>query len=195
MAFTADEQTRIKYFLSYPDFLALAQSFQLGYPAASQPLFLVDDSFKRITPQGEFSVRRALCECESIEKQLSDARSRFKATKLGELHLNAVLWNEILLPGEKVPQQFFATGDEEEIPAMIQACCNHDHGGDTVEDTAQFKRPRTDAAYRSDPPGIGIPESEPRQDKRDKTDEQCTVLDPFAQGHAEIQPVCGMLAG
>lgn len=88
MAFTIDEQTRIKYFLSYPDFLALAQSFQLGYPAASQPLFLVDDSFKRITPQGEFSVRRALCECESIEKQLSDARSRFKATKLGELHLN-----------------------------------------------------------------------------------------------------------
>jgi hypothetical protein len=88
MAFTADEQTRIKYFLSFPDFLALAQSFQLGYPAASQPLFLVDDSFKRITPQGEFSVRRALCECESIEAQLSDARSRFKARKLGELELN-----------------------------------------------------------------------------------------------------------
>lgn len=88
MAFTTDEQARIKYFLSYPDFRQLAQSFQLGYPAASQPLFLVDDSFKRITPDGEFAVRRALCECESIERQLSDARSRFKATKLGELQLN-----------------------------------------------------------------------------------------------------------
>lgn len=100
MAFTTDEQARIKYYLSYPDWVSLAQSFQLGYPAASQPLFLVDDSFKRLTPQGEFGARRALCECESIEKQLSDARTRFKAVRLGELHLNpretAMLRRELL---------------------------------------------------------------------------------------------------
>lgn len=88
MAFTEDEQARIKYFLSYPDWVSLAQSFQLGYPAASQPLFLVEDAFKRLTPQGEFPVRRALCECESCENQLSEARQRFKAVKLGELELN-----------------------------------------------------------------------------------------------------------
>lgn len=88
MAFTEDEQARIKYFLSYPDWVSLAQSFQLGYPAASQPLFLVEDAFKRLTPQGEFAVRRALCECESCENQLSDSRTRFKALKLGELTLN-----------------------------------------------------------------------------------------------------------
>lgn len=88
MSFTADEQARIKYFLSYPDFVALAQSFQLGYPAASQPLFLVEDAFQRLTPQGEITTRRALCECESIENQISDARSRMKATRLGELEVN-----------------------------------------------------------------------------------------------------------
>lgn len=100
MAFTVDEQARIKYFLSYPDWVSLAQSFQLGYPAASQPLFLVDDAFKRLTPQGEFATRRALCECESIENQLSDARSRFKVIKLGELEVNpretAMLRKELL---------------------------------------------------------------------------------------------------
>ena len=88
MAFTEEEQARIKYFLSYPDWVSLAQSIQLGYPAASQPLFLVEDAFKRLTPHGEYGVRRALEECECIERQLSEARQRFKARKLGELETN-----------------------------------------------------------------------------------------------------------
>jgi hypothetical protein len=88
MAFTEWEQARIKHFLSYPDFVSLSQSVQLGYPAASQPLFLVEDAFKRLTPQGEETVRRDLCECEAIEKQLSQARSRFKAVKVDKLEVN-----------------------------------------------------------------------------------------------------------
>ena len=68
--------------------MALAASIQLGFPAGSQPLFLVEDAFQRLTEGGESSVRRDLCECESIENQISDARSRFKATKLGNLTVN-----------------------------------------------------------------------------------------------------------
>lgn len=89
MAFTVHEQARILHFLSYPKFSSLSQSIQLGYPAASQPLFLVEDAFKRLTAEGEATVRQDLCECESIEAQLREARTRMKATKLGELEVNA----------------------------------------------------------------------------------------------------------
>ena len=86
--FSDQEKARIKHFLSYPDWVALSQSIQLGYPAASQPAFLVDDAFQRLTQGGEESARRDLCECESIERQLSEARRRFKAVKLGNLEMN-----------------------------------------------------------------------------------------------------------
>lgn len=76
--------------LGYPSWQSLAQSIQLGYPAASQPLFLVYNSFNRLTPQGEENVRKDLCQCEAVEAQMADARSRMKATKLGELALNPV---------------------------------------------------------------------------------------------------------
>jgi len=88
MAFTPRERARIKHFLSYPDWVALAQSIQLGYPAASQPAFLVDDAFNRLTPDAVESVKTDLAECECIERQISESRSRFKATRMGELELN-----------------------------------------------------------------------------------------------------------
>lgn len=88
MAFTEHEKARILHHLGYPHWSSLSQSIQLGYPAASQPLYLVEDAFRRLKPGGEESVRRDLCECEAIEKQLSEARSRFKATKLDKLEVN-----------------------------------------------------------------------------------------------------------
>lgn len=88
MAFTAEEQSRIKHFLSYPDWVLLAQSIQLGIPAASQPAFLVDDAFRRLTAGGEAGVRIDLCECEDIEVQLRSARGRLRASKIGNITLN-----------------------------------------------------------------------------------------------------------
>lgn len=88
MAFSPREKARIKHFLGYPDHVSLSQSIQLGYPAASQPMFLVDDAFHRMTEGGEESIRRDLCELESIEKQMSDARSRMKVTSVGNLEMN-----------------------------------------------------------------------------------------------------------
>jgi hypothetical protein len=86
--FTDAEKSRIKHFLSYPDWVSLAASIQLGFPAGAQPLYLVEDAFQRLTPGGEVSVRRDLCECESIEGQMGEARGRFKATQLGTLKVN-----------------------------------------------------------------------------------------------------------
>ena len=88
MAFTADQQARIKHFLSYPDWVALAQSIVLGFPSASEPLFLLEDAFRRLTPGGEGSVLINLSECECIEQQLRDARTRFRARKVGNVELN-----------------------------------------------------------------------------------------------------------
>lgn len=88
MGFTDHEKARIKHFGQYPDWSQLSNAIQLGFPAGAQPLYLVEQAFERLTAGGEESVRRDLCECESIEKQMSDARKRFKAKRLGELETN-----------------------------------------------------------------------------------------------------------
>lgn len=86
--FTEAQRDRILHFLGYPNWKSLAQSIQLGYPAASQPLFLVYDAFKRMNPAAVPTILADLCECEAIEAQLRDARSRMKALRLGELSTN-----------------------------------------------------------------------------------------------------------
>lgn len=86
--FTPREKERIKYFLSYPDWVALAQSIQLGVPQGSQPLFLVEGAFGRISPDARDSARSCLEECECIEQQLKQARSRFKVLQVENVKLN-----------------------------------------------------------------------------------------------------------
>ncbi len=88
MAFTEQEKARILHYGSYPSWQALAQSINLGFPAGAQPLFLIEDAFTRMSPGGEANVRRDLCECEDIENQMSQARRRFRAKKLGNLETN-----------------------------------------------------------------------------------------------------------
>ena len=88
MAFTDEEKARTRHFLAYPSWVSLAQSIQLGFPAASEPLFLLEDAFGRLTPGGEAAVRIDLCECEDIEVQLRSARGRLKASKVGDVTLN-----------------------------------------------------------------------------------------------------------
>ncbi len=88
MAFTADQKARVKHFLAYPDWQALASSIVLGFPAGSQQLFLVEDAFQRLTSGGEGSVLTDLCECEDIEVQMRTARGRLRARKVGNVEMN-----------------------------------------------------------------------------------------------------------
>lgn len=86
--FTEGQKDRILHFLGYPNWKSLAQSIQLGFPAASQPLFLVYGAFNKMNPDAVPTILADLCECEGIEQQLRDARSRMKATSLGDMTLN-----------------------------------------------------------------------------------------------------------
>jgi hypothetical protein len=86
--FTEAEQADILRFLGYANWAALAQSIQLGYPAAGEPLFLVLDSLKRIKPASRALIRHDLSELRCIEGQLSAARRRMRASVLDGMTLN-----------------------------------------------------------------------------------------------------------
>ena len=87
MPLTAQEQARIRDVLGYLNVTAAA-SIQLGFPRASQALFLVQASMGRVLPEAEDIIRKHLGECDRLDAELSAARSRLKAESLGELHLN-----------------------------------------------------------------------------------------------------------
>ena len=84
----AEERSRCKHFLEFPDWESLAYSIQLGFPASSQPLFLMEGAFDRVTNAALESVRKDLCQLESIERQLGEARTRLPAEQLGNLKVN-----------------------------------------------------------------------------------------------------------
>lgn len=85
--FTEDEKDGILRFLGYPNWANLAQSIQLGFPAASQPLFLVFDSFDRIRPASRARIRQDLCRALEVEAQIADSNRRLKSSKVGEVTL------------------------------------------------------------------------------------------------------------
>lgn len=85
---TKTERARILHFLEYPNWESLSYSIQLGFPASSQPMYLVEGAFDRITNDALESVRKDLCELESIERQLGEARGRLPAEQLGNLKVN-----------------------------------------------------------------------------------------------------------
>lgn len=85
MSFTDREKARVRHFLGYPSWSSQAASIQLGFPSGSQPLFLLEQAFDRILPDGEEAVRKDLCECEDVENQLGSARKRMRADQLGNL--------------------------------------------------------------------------------------------------------------
>lgn len=86
--FTDHEKSRIKHFLGYPSWSALTNGIQLGIPAGSHALFLVEQSFQRLDEGGVQNARSDLEHLESIEEQMRCARSRVRAKRLGEIETN-----------------------------------------------------------------------------------------------------------
>lgn len=79
--FNDDERDAILRFLGYPNWASMAQSIQLGYPAASQPAFLVFDSLGRIRESSRARVRTDLCRLLNVEEQIASSGSRRKSSR------------------------------------------------------------------------------------------------------------------
>jgi len=87
-ALTDIEQSKILRFLGYPDWSNLAIAWGLDFPTGVEPQYYVRDAFGRLTDEALELVRNDLRECEEIERQLSDARCRLKASKVGDITMN-----------------------------------------------------------------------------------------------------------
>jgi len=87
MPLTPQEQAECLRYLGYANWSSLASSFQLGYPAPSQPEFMIRDAFRRINEEGLELVRRDLCNLRNIEAQIGDT-SRLKVTSVAEVKMN-----------------------------------------------------------------------------------------------------------
>jgi len=88
MTFDANQRSRIKHFLKYPDWQSMSNGVQMGMPAGAQAMYLVEQSFERLTSAGEASVLSDLEQCEACECQITDARKRVKARTIGSIATN-----------------------------------------------------------------------------------------------------------
>lgn len=86
MAFTDLEKAAIRHHLGFPQ-LAVSATLALGIPAASQTQFLLEDAMTRVLPAAEPKTRQILSECECIERQTQEARSRIKIAATGDVVL------------------------------------------------------------------------------------------------------------
>jgi hypothetical protein len=87
MALTDVEKQEVRRYLGYLG-VTLAASIQLGIPAASQPLFIVDSALNRLLPEAEPMVREHIEELKCIDEQIKDARrTRLQVSQVGEIKI------------------------------------------------------------------------------------------------------------
>jgi hypothetical protein len=86
--FSLEEKNRIRYHLGYLVTSAVV-NIQLGFPAASQTLFLLEAAMDRVPVSAAFVVRNLLAICETTENRLLEAQKRMAAEVLDEITLRA----------------------------------------------------------------------------------------------------------
>lgn len=86
MALSEEEKSRTRYHLGFPN-IGNATILALGFPAAGHPSFLLESAMQQILPAAEPNFRSVLNQCDCIEKQLAEARSRLKASTAGNVIL------------------------------------------------------------------------------------------------------------
>lgn len=88
MALTEQERAKIRYFLGYPNWSNLALSWGLRFPTELEAGYQINSALDRLTDEGVELVRADLRELEDIKTQLSKARRRLAASKIGEIATN-----------------------------------------------------------------------------------------------------------
>lgn len=83
---TEEEKARIRHHTGYP-LVHGVSSMQLGIPAVSQPMFLVELAMNNIPETAVGIIRNYIAIMDGIESRLLDSQTRFAATKLGDITL------------------------------------------------------------------------------------------------------------
>lgn len=86
MALTEEEKARTRYHAGFPN-IGTGAVIALGFPAGGHPAFLLEAAMNSILPQAEDKFREVLTQCECIERQMQEARTRLKAATAGSVVL------------------------------------------------------------------------------------------------------------
>lgn len=81
-----EEKARIRHHMGYLN-VDPVMSIQLGVPAASQPMFLVEGAMERIPPSAIGIVRDIVAQLDSIDCKIREAPDFELASELGSLKL------------------------------------------------------------------------------------------------------------
>lgn len=83
--FTEAERAKILGFLGYPRYYALGPAISFGYPSASEPLYIAEDAFKRISPEARDLVRDDVCKLDALHCALHGAATRQGVENVGTI--------------------------------------------------------------------------------------------------------------
>lgn len=110
MALSSDEKVRIRQHLGFPQVHTMV-TVALGIPAGGHPTFILEDTMDKLRPESEAVVREILAECDRIECQLKEARSRLAVSSVGGVDLRGpeeitALWDLYQLWTDKLVDVF-----------------------------------------------------------------------------------------
>ncbi len=88
MPLTVEERSRVRYHLGFPN-VGYTTVLALGFPAGGHPAFLLEGAMDALLPQAEPQTRDVILQCDCVEAQMKEARSRFKAATVGEVVLRS----------------------------------------------------------------------------------------------------------
>jgi len=87
-ALNEQERALVRRYLGYQNWENTALMWGIPFPTAIQPSWYINDAINRLSDDGLELVRRDLNELQCIEKQISEARGRLKASKVGDITMN-----------------------------------------------------------------------------------------------------------
>jgi hypothetical protein len=86
--FSIQERAKIRMHLGYPS-VSPVQSIGLGFPAYSQPLWLVEKGMDLLLDEAVPLVRNRVQILDDIERQIDEARTRMRAERVGDITMRA----------------------------------------------------------------------------------------------------------
>jgi hypothetical protein len=81
---TDHEKARVRYHLGYPNVSSIA-TFQLGQPAAIEPLFILESAMDLLLPDALETVRGLIGNCDRIDQQMIDDAELLAVEQVDEI--------------------------------------------------------------------------------------------------------------